>query len=99
MEVDSEGHTKGDLYSRNVSRAHVETCERLYIIFLTSHMSLCIHFTYVFSVACLQADQKSVAINQIELDLYRTLPTHKHYKADGEWVCDFATDVVRHFVL
>ena len=24
---------------------------------------------------------------QIELDLYRTLPTHKRYKADGEWVC------------
>jgi hypothetical protein len=32
------------------------------------------------------ADQKSVAMNQIELDLYRTLPTHKHYKADGEWI-------------
>ena len=26
-------------------------------------------------------------MNQIELDLYRTLPTHKRYKADGEWVC------------
>lgn len=35
-----------------------------------------------------QADQKSVAMNQIELDLYRTLPTHKNYKADGEWVRD-----------
>ena len=35
----------------------------------------------------MQADYTSVAMNQIELDLYRTLPTHKHYKTDGEWVC------------
>ena len=32
-------------------------------------------------------------MNQIELDLYRTLPTHKRYKADGEWVCSSITCV------
>ena len=35
-----------------------------------------------------QADQRSVAMNQIELDLHRTLPTHKYYRSDGDWVRD-----------
>ena len=39
-----------------------------------------------FPFVWLQVDQTSVAMNQIELDLYRTLPTHKHYKSEGEWV-------------
>ena len=34
-----------------------------------------------------QAGQSSVAVNQIELDLLRTLPTNKYYdKADAQGV-------------
>ena len=36
----------------------------------------------------LQAGQSSVAVNQIELDLLRTLPTNKYYdKPDAQGVC------------
>ena len=53
----------------------------------------------------LQAGQSSVAVNQIELDLLRTLPTNKYYDkpdAQGVWhacVQPFPTEVYRLYVL
>jgi len=53
----------------------------------------------------LQAGQSSVAVNQIELDLLRTLPTNKYYDkpdAQGVWhacVQSFPTEVYRLYVL
>ena len=52
----------------------------------TTVFFLIVKLHLVFSV--LQAGQSSVAVNQIELDLLRTLPTNKYYdKPNAQGVC------------